>query len=46
MPRFLRGSSKSDLDPNVIIGLLTLERANLLPDMATGKLKKIESFML
>ncbi len=34
------------VDENVIIGLLTLERANLIPDTATGKLKKAPAFIL
>jgi predicted aspartyl protease len=38
--------TESDLDPNMIIGLLTLGRANLLPDIATGRLRKVESFIL
>ena len=47
IPQRVKGTlSKSDLDPNMIIGLLTLERANLMPDIATGKLRKVESFIL
>jgi len=37
---------KSELDENVIIGILTLERANMIPDTTTGTLKKVESFIL
>ena len=36
---------KSNLDENMIIGVLTLERANMIPDTTTGTLKKIESFI-
>ena len=34
------------LDENVIIGTLTLERANMIPNTTTGKLQKAESFIL
>lgn len=34
------------LDENIIIGVLTLERANMIPDTTTGTLKKVESFIL
>ena len=37
---------KSGLDENLVIGLLTLERANLVPDTTTGILRKVESFIL
>jgi len=37
---------KSELDENVIVGILTLERANMIPDTTTGTLKKVESFIL
>ena len=37
---------KSGLDGNFVIGLLTLERANLFPDTTTGVLRKVESFIL
>jgi hypothetical protein len=30
----------------LIIDPLTVERANLLPDTTTGKLRKVESFIL
>ena len=36
---------KSKLDENMIVGILTLERANMIPDTTTGTLKKIESFI-
>lgn len=36
----------SGLDGKVIVGLLTPERANLLPDTTTGQLKKVPSFIL
>jgi hypothetical protein len=38
--------TRSELDGRVIVGLLTLERANMLPDMATGALKRVGSFIL
>lgn len=37
--------NENGLDENVIIGVLTLERANMVPDTTTGKLKKVESFI-
>jgi len=37
---------KNNLDENVVIGILTLERANMIPNTTTGKLKKVESFIL
>ncbi len=37
---------KNNLDENVVIGILTLERANMIPNATTGKLKKVESFIL
>ena len=37
---------KSELDDNMIVGILTLERANMVPDTTTGTLKKVESFIL
>jgi hypothetical protein len=36
----------SELDENVVIGILTLERANMIPDAASGTLRRIESFIL
>ncbi len=38
--------SKVGVDENIVIGLLTLERANLIPDATTGALRKTESFIL
>jgi hypothetical protein len=37
--------SQSGLDEDVIIGLLTIERANMIPDTTTGTLKKVEGFV-
>ena len=37
---------KSEIDENVIVGVLTIERANMVPDTATGTLRKVESFIL
>jgi|GEM_PF-455731 len=39
----LRGSG---VDENMIIGLLTIERANMIPDTTTGTLRRTESFIL
>ena len=30
----------------IAVGVLTLERANMIPDTTTGKLKKVESFIV
>lgn len=38
--------TKSELDGSVVVGLLTLERANLIPDTTTGMLRKVQSFIL
>jgi len=35
----------SKLDENLIIGILTLERANMITDTTTGKLRRVESFI-
>lgn len=37
---------RNNLDENVIIGLITTERANLIPDIRTGRLEKGEAFIL
>jgi acid stress-induced BolA-like protein IbaG/YrbA len=37
---------KSELDENIIIGILSIERANMIPDITTGTMKRIESFIL
>jgi hypothetical protein len=39
----LRGST---IDENIIIGILTVERANMIPDTTTGTLRKVEAFIL
>lgn len=36
----------SGLDENVIIGILTLERANMMPDTSTGILRRVKAFIL
>ena len=41
-----RALRENQVDENIVIGLLTLERANLIPDTATGVLRKIEAFMI
>jgi predicted aspartyl protease len=33
-------------DENIVIGLLTLERAGMVPDTVTGSLRKVEMLML
>ena len=35
----------NNLDENIILGVLTMERRNMTPDIATGKLRKVESFI-
>jgi len=37
---------KSEIDENIIIGILTIERANMIPDTTTGILRRVESFIL
>ena len=37
--------SQSELDENVVVELLTIERANMVPDTTTGTLRRAESFM-
>jgi len=37
---------ESAIDENIIIGILTIERANMIPDTKTGTLTRIESFIL
>ena len=36
---------KLDVDDSIILGVTTLELANFIPDIATGKLRKIETFL-
>ena len=38
--------SKVGVDDNIVVGLLTPERANLVPDTATRALRKTEGFIL
>jgi hypothetical protein len=37
---------KIGLDDCVIVGILTIERANMIPDTTTGTLRRVESFIL
>jgi len=37
---------ESGLDENVALGLLTLERASMVPDTAAGTLRRVEAFIL
>lgn len=37
---------QSGLDENIVVGLLTLERAGMVPDTVTGTLRKVEMLML
>ncbi|KPV61839.1 MAG: hypothetical protein AOA65_2175 [Candidatus Bathyarchaeota archaeon BA1] len=47
IPKNVKETLKNnELDENVIIGVLTLERANMIPDTTTGTLKRVESFIL
>lgn len=46
MPNAVRETlRKNGLDENMVVGVLTLERANMIPDTKTGKLEKVESFI-
>lgn len=36
---------KSEVDENIVIGVLTIERANMIPDTTTGALRRVESFI-
>lgn len=36
---------KSEVDENIVIGVLTIERANMIPDTTTGVLRRVESFI-
>ena len=36
---------RNRLDENVIIGVLTLDRANMVPNTLTGRLKRVGSFI-
>jgi len=47
IPRKVKEALRSgNLDENIIIGILTLERANMIPDTTTGTLKRSEIFIL
>jgi len=47
IPKNVKETLKNnELDENMIIGVLTMERANMIPDTTTGTLKKVESFIL
>ena len=37
---------RNGLDENVVIGVLTLERANMVPNTTTERLERVESFIL
>jgi hypothetical protein len=37
--------AQNGFDENIIIGLLTIERANMMPDTTTVVLRKVESFI-
>jgi len=41
-----RVSRENWLDENVVLGLLTLKRASMVPDAATGTLRRVEAFIL
>ena len=36
---------RNGLDENMIIGVLTLERANMVPNITTGRLERVGSFI-
>jgi len=47
MPKTIKETlRRNELDENMVVGVLTLERANMMPDTTTGKLKKVESFIV
>lgn len=47
MPRGVKEALKdSGLDENLVVGLLTLERAGMIPDTASGRLERVGSFIL
>jgi len=37
---------ESNLDESIVIGLLTIERASMVPDTTTGTLRKVESYII
>ena len=37
--------AQNGFDENIIIGLLTIKRANMMPDTTSGVLRKVESFI-
>jgi acid stress-induced BolA-like protein IbaG/YrbA len=37
---------ESNLDENIVIGLLTIERASMVPDTTAETLRKVESFII
>jgi acid stress-induced BolA-like protein IbaG/YrbA len=37
---------ESNLDENIVIDLLTIERASMVPDTTTGTLRKVESYII
>ena len=37
---------ESNLDESIVIGLLTIERASMVPDTITGTLRKVESYII
>jgi len=37
--------AQNGFDENIIIGLLTIKRANMMPDATSGVLRKVESFI-
>ncbi|MEM3382232.1 MAG: hypothetical protein QXQ11_08770 [Candidatus Bathyarchaeia archaeon] len=37
---------KSEADKNIAIGILTIERVNMMRDTTTGTLRRVERFIL
>jgi len=47
IPKEVREALRRDeLDEHLVVGLLTLERAGMRPNPATGRLERVESFII
>jgi len=47
IPKEVREALRRDeLDEHLVLGLLTLERAGMRPNPATGRLERVESFII
>ena len=46
MPNMVKETlKKNGFDKNIVVGVLTLERANMILDTTTGRLEKVEGFL-